>query len=163
MSKMKQFIKLLLPPVVVSIKHRLFPKRQKYGWFGDYESWKDAAAESTGYDNADILGKVKTATSILRDNPDLFEYDTILKKTTEYNWHILTFLLLVSNEYNNNLNVIDYGGGLGNLYFQYRRFLNNSNICWNIIEQPVFVNEGNKNFANNELKFNNSIEECLEN
>ena len=153
---------MFLPPVIVTIKQRLFPKQQNYGWFGDYKTWEDAAADSTGYENTNILEKVKTTTSILRDNPDLFEYDTILKKSTDYNWHILTFLLLVSKENNNNLNIIDYGGGLGNLYFQYRQFLNGTNIKWNIIEQPIFVNEGNKSFANNELRFFKSIEECLE-
>jgi putative methyltransferase (TIGR04325 family) len=162
MSNFRQFIKLFLPPVIVTIKQRLFPKQQNYSWFGDYKTWEDAAADSTGYENTNILEKVKTTTSILRDNPDLFEYDTILKESTDYNWHILTFLLLVSKENNNNLNIIDYGGGLGNLYFQYRPFLNGANIRWNIIEQPIFVNEGNKSFANNQLRFFNTLEECLE-
>ena len=162
MLAIRQIIKLFLPPVIVTIKQRLFPKQQNYSWFGDYKTWEVAAADSTGYENENILEKVKTTTSILRDNPDLFEYDTILKKSTDYNWHILTFLLSVSKENNNNLNIIDYGGGLGNLYFQYRQFLNGTNIKWNIIEQPIFVNEGNKSFANNELRFFNLIEECLE-
>jgi len=162
MLAIRQIIKLFLPPVIVTIKRRLFPKQRKYGWFGDYKTWEDAASDSTGYENANILEKVKTTTSTLRDNPRLFEYDTILKKSTDYNWHILTFLLLVSKENNNNLNIIDYGGGLGNLYFQYRQLLNGTKIKWNIIEQPIFVNEGNKSFANNELRFFNLIEECLE-
>jgi len=162
MSKIKQFVKLFLPPVVFSIKHRLFPKHQKYGWFGDYKTWNDAMADSTGYDKDNILEKVKTTTIRLRENPTLFEYDTILKDSTDYNWHILTFLLLVSKENKNNLDIIDYGGGLGNLYFQYRRFLNGIKVSWKIVEQPIFVNEGNRLFANNELKFYNTIEECFD-
>ena len=163
MSQIKKFIKLLVPPVIINIKRRFFSKKTKYGWSGDYKSWNDAVADSTGYNTMSILEKVKTSTLILRDNPGLFEYDTILTESTDYNWHMLTFLLLISKENNNNLIIVDYGGGLGNIYYQYRKFLTGTNIRWNIVEQSIFVGEGNKNFANSELKFFNTIEECLEN
>ena len=117
MLKIKQFIKLFLPPIIIHIWKVLFPKKQKYGWFGDYETWKDALADSTGYESKSILEKVKTSTLLLRDNPSLFEYDTILKKTSDYNWHVLSFLLLISKQNGNNLNIIDYGGGAWELVF----------------------------------------------
>src|SRR5664280_1339459 len=156
--RVKQLIKLFLPPVIITIKNKILPKRQKFGWFGDYKTWEDAEADSTGYDQIFILEKVKASTLMLRENPELFEYDTILKNSTDYNWHILTFLLLVSKENNNKLNIVDYGGGLGNIYFQYRRFLSGTAIRWNVVEQSGFVEEGNNNFANEELKFFKSLE-----
>ena len=60
------------------------------------------------------------------------------------------------------LNVIDYGGSLGSTYYQCNKFfLNIVKLCWNIIEQPEYVNVGVKLFENEHLKFYYNIDDCI--
>ena len=68
---------------------------------------------------------------------------------------------IAANE-DGKLNLIDFGGSLGSSYFQNRLFLQTlKEVKWNIIEQKHFVECGKNHFEDDELKFYESIEECL--
>ena len=57
-----------------------------------------------------------------------------------------------SNEKNKEIKILDYGGSMGSLYFQYRSKIKN-NFIWSIIEQKKYVDEGLKNFKEDKLNF----------
>ena len=48
MAAIKNIIKKLTSPIIIEIYQRLYT--QKYGWQGDYKTFKDAKRDSTGYD-----------------------------------------------------------------------------------------------------------------
>jgi putative methyltransferase (TIGR04325 family) len=68
----------------------------------------------------------------------------------------------VASNNDNRLNLLDFGGSLGSSYYQNKDFLKSlSELSWNIIEQPAVAECGQKNFANEHLKFYSKLEECL--
>lgn len=57
------------------------------------------------------------------------------------------------------VNVIDFGGALGNTYFAQKQKIVNSTFSWNVIERKKLVEIGNQKFKNDKLKFFNDISE----
>lgn len=137
-------------------------KKQKPGYRGNYVYWQDAQRDSSGYDAADILEKVKTSMLKIRDGKAVYERDSVLFDTVQYSWPLLAGLLLVATQRENKLHLIDFGGSLGSSYFQNRGFLSClSEMRWSIIEQENFVECGKQNFENDQLKFYYSFADCL--
>ena len=61
------------------------------------------------------------------------------------------------------LNVLDFGGSLGSSYFQNLHFLRSlTSVRWSVIEQPHYVQAGQKYIQNEQLRFYSSISECIE-
>jgi putative methyltransferase (TIGR04325 family) len=62
----------------------------------------------------------------------------------------------------NQLDVLDFGGSLGSVYWQSRNFLTHlERVRWSIVEQPHFVRVGQEEIDNDVLRFYYSIDECL--
>lgn len=60
------------------------------------------------------------------------------------------------------LDVLDFGGALGSNYFQNKKLLDTlSDVRWNIVEQPHYVNAGKIHIQDGRLIFYDSIEQCL--
>lgn len=131
------------------------------GWYGDYRSWNEAKANSTGYDSRLIVEKVKNGLLDVRNGKAAFERDSVTFAEFEYVWPVLSGLLWIAAQNRGYLNVIDFGGSLGSSYVQYRKFLATLEVNWNIIEQPLFVQEGKQHFQSDRLKFYSSIQECM--
>lgn len=55
-DRLKQIIKKITPPIFLDIFRR---RISKYGFFGDFLTWKDAVNVSTGYNSDEIIKKVK--------------------------------------------------------------------------------------------------------
>lgn len=154
----KKIFKNITPPILV----KLIRKKTKYGFFGDYKSWQEAEADSTGYNNAAILEKVKNSLLKVKKGEVAYERDSVLFDKVEHSWPVLAGLLWIASLNNNRLNVLDFGGSLGSSYFQNLDFLKHlEGLRWNIVEQNNFVECGKKYFENSHLKFYLSIEECL--
>lgn len=138
-------------------------KREKANKFiGFFTNWEDALKVSFGYDTKLIFEKVKQAALKVRDGKALFERDSVLYYDKIYNWSLLAILLKIASERNNRLDLVDFGGSLGSVYFQHKEFLNClKQIKWNIIEQEHFVTYGKKHFSNSELNFYYDLEECM--
>lgn len=135
---------------------------KKYGWFGDYKSWKEAMKVSGGYDSSEILEKVKSAVLKVKNGEAEFERDSVLFYEKEYSWALLSGLLLVAGKNAGKLRLIDFGGSLGSTYFQHKPFLDNlPQVSWNIVEQENFYKTGKVIFQNNVLKFYPDIASCL--
>jgi putative methyltransferase (TIGR04325 family) len=124
---------------------------------GSYNTWDEAARDSTGYDQANILQKTLEATLAVREGRAVSCRDSVILDKIEHNWPLIATLLwaALGTTY---LSVADFGGALGCSYFDCRSFLRASYFLWTVVEQPGHVAAGNKHLANGELNFAESIE-----
>jgi len=159
-KKIKRFIPPFLLEFFSAIKQ---PKREsEYGWFGDYATWNDAKLKCTGYDRDIILDKVTESLLKVKNGEVIYERDSVLFDEVHYSWPLLSGLLSAAVENNGKLNVLDFGGSLGSTYYQNKIFLSTAKeLRWNIVEQQHFVKKGKLFFQDEELKFYESIDECL--
>ena len=134
----------------------------KYGWFGEYEYWDDAQKNCTGYDSNEIIDKVIASLLKVKNGEAVYERDSVLFDEIQYSWGLLSGLQRAALENNGKLCVLDFGGSLGSSYFQNKEFLGTlKELQWCIVEQEKFVNCGKEKIENEQLKFYNTIEECL--
>ena len=154
---LKKKIKKVLPSRIISFFAGL-----RYGWYGDFSSWNEAAIRSTGYDSQIILEKVKYSLLMVRDGLAPYERDSVIFSEVQYSFPLLSGLMWIAAQNSGKLNVLDYGGSLGSSYFQNKRFLDSlSDVHWCIVEQPNFVQAGLDDFSSDRIHFFYSIDECL--
>lgn len=157
---MKHFLKAWLPPAV-ALLYQNWKRDSGYG--GNYASWQDALAHSTGYDSSLILEKVSAALEKVKSGEAVYERDSVLFDKIEYPFPLLAALLRVAAANDGRLNVLDFGGSLGSTYFQCREFLSVvPHLTWHIVEQEMFVARGKERFATEQLKFHFSMKESIE-
>jgi putative methyltransferase (TIGR04325 family) len=142
---------------------------KKYGWFGDYKTWKAAQANCGGYDTEGILEKVVEAARQVKEGKAAFERDSVLFFEKEENKFVVqavkkatSSILKTQNsklktQNTEGVSVLDFGGSLGSAYFQNRSFISNLNK-WCIVEQEHFVTLGKKEFEDTILSFELNIE-----
>jgi len=163
MVKIRNFLNVLIPPEILSI-HRQ-SKKLKTGeemWSGDYSSWAEAQIKCTGYDSEVILEKCKNALLKVKNGEAIYERDSVLFNEIQYSWGLLAGLLRAALRNDGELCVLDFGGSLGSTYYQNKEFLKPlKELKWCIIEQSHFVDCGKKLFEGDQLKFFNTIEECI--
>lgn len=139
----------------------LFKSNSFYGWSGNYNSWEEATSLCSGYDQLNILKKVKEATWKVKTGEAIYERDSVLFDKIEYSYPLAAFLMW-ANVNSDELSVIDFGGSLGSTYYQNKFFLDRyKKISWNIIEQEKFVKIGKELFEDEKLHFFYSIDECI--
>ena len=159
---LKQRIKNIIPNSFKSAVKKLLSGKPKFGWFGNYASWKDANDQCTGYDSDVILNKVKEAVLKVKNGEAVYERDSVLFDVIDYSQPLLDAFISIAKNSNNELHVIDFGGSLGSSYFQNRSFLQNLNkLQWSIVEQKHFVDCGKAAIEEEQLKFYYTIEEAL--
>jgi putative methyltransferase (TIGR04325 family) len=155
--KLADTIKKIAPPFLVRKIGSLF-----YGWHGNYSDWATANKKCAGYNSNLILEKVLAASLQVRDGKAAYERDSVTFDKIEYSFPLLTELMFIASKNDNKINILDFGGSLGSTYFQNRMFLETfKEFNWCIVEQPEFVKAGKEHFANNNLHFFYSIDECF--
>lgn len=166
---MKKFLLLFIPPILIKAKLFFRKKNASYTqqsitWKGNYVSWQAALSDSDGYSHVSILLKVKESILKVKTGEAAYERDSVLFSEIQYSWPVLSALLLIATKQNKKLNIIDFGGSLGTLYFQYRAILENVGISlqWHVVEQDSFVEIGKQEISDEKLFFYSSIEESLE-
>lgn len=133
-----------------------------YGWVGNYRSWEEAMKKSNGYESVVILQKVKCALQKVKDGTAVYERDSVLFDKIQHSFPLMAALMFVAAKNKGEINVLDFGGSLGSSYFQNLQFLQClKDFHWCIVEQPHFVEEGIRSFANDHLHFFYNIQECL--
>jgi putative methyltransferase (TIGR04325 family) len=161
---MKKYIKLLIPPILLSLRKRKKIKRKnnpQYGFFRNYKTWEDAEKECTGYGADNILEKVKNAMLQVKSGIAVYERDSVLFYEIQYSWHLLSCFLKAAVENENRLHILDFGGSLGSSFFQNKPFLPPlKEFSWNIVEQAHFVDCGKKYFQDETLHFYPDILSC---
>lgn len=161
----KPFIKRLLPPILVDGVTQMLaaPPAERLRFTGDYASWEEAEQASIGYDAPVILEKTRAALLRVRNGEAAYERDSVTFATVDYSFPLLACLLRVAAERGGHLRVLDFGGSLGSTYFQCRGFLSGlAGVRWSIVEQPEHVRCGQQEFANESLRFYESVESCLQ-
>ncbi|HEY0030050.1 MAG TPA: methyltransferase, TIGR04325 family [Bacteroidia bacterium] len=152
----------MIPDAIKSSIKKLLLPGPKDGWFGNYSSWAEAKKKCTGYDNKEILTKVKAAVLKVKFGEAVYERDSVLFDKIQYSQPLLDAFKLIAKEQQGNLNVIDFGGSLGSSYFQNRNLLSDlKSLQWNIVEQAHFVECGKKYIQDEQLKFYYTIDEAL--
>jgi len=161
---LKDMIRLFTPPAFIYLADRLRSGggRGAYELSGDYHSWDEAMAASTGYDASIVLEKTKTALLNVKDGQAAYERDSVLFDEIQYAWPLLAGLLWVAARSDGRLDVLDFGGSLGSTYYQNRAFLRKLRyVKWNIVEQAAHVETGRECCEDERLRFYLSIAECL--
>lgn len=138
-----------LPPIGLQFLNRFRP-RVKFE--GSYPNWAAAAARAEGYDDQAVLTAVAAATREVLAGRAVFERDSRLFFEEEPNYPLLAGLLLAGR--GGELRIVDFGGALGSVYFQNRRWLREIGVRrWTVVEQPHFVELGMREFSVGELGF----------
>ncbi len=161
---LKAILKQVTPPVILSLAKKFYYRYSStgYGLTGNYSSWEQAVAESSGYDAQSILEKTKLALLKVKDQQAVYERDSVLFDEVDYSWSLLAGLMWVAARHGGKLNVLDFGGSLGSTYYQNRKFLAAlSQVRWNIVEQLHYVETGKACFEDNSLRFYPTIPACL--
>jgi len=160
MSTLKQLSLDWLPPALVPLLRKMRKGRIKF--YGDYATWNDAKAASSGYDDEGILTKVRDATLKVKRGEAVFERDSVCFYHEEFRWPTLACLLSVAANRGGQLYVLDFGGSLGSFYFQHRKFFSGlKEVRWAVVEQKHFVECGRAEIQDEALKFYESVDDCL--
>jgi putative methyltransferase (TIGR04325 family) len=129
---------------------------------GDYASWAEAMAQCTGYSAPVIVERTCASLLKVKRGEAVFERDSVLFDKPEYSFPVLSGLLRAAVIHGGRLSVVDVGGSLGSSYFQFRKFLTPSTTLeWSVVEQPAHVSCGREHFEDGQLRFFETIEECL--
>lgn len=120
-----------------------------------YGSYEEALAECQkgGYQNCDLVQVVTQKNAKFREN---INSESVIDIS-----HLRSILGIAMAVRNNELNVVDFGGGGGNHYTVAKCVLNSSiKLNWNVIETEAMVNAA-KFLENNELSFFSNIQGAL--
>jgi putative methyltransferase (TIGR04325 family) len=163
-SRLRAVAERLIPPAV---KDRLALALHQWRgdatiFEGDYPSWDEAAKATTGYANASILERTRQAALKAKNDPNVFERDSVILARPEYPLPLLATLMWVALRKGGRLDVVDFGGSLGSSFFHLRRFLEAvPHLRWAVVEQPHYVDCGNRDIAGEGLSFHRTVEEAL--
>lgn len=131
-------------------------------WSGDYPNWSAAMRRCTGYQADNILGRCRTALHEVQAGRAAYERDSLLFNDNRYCWELLTVAYQSALQNGGSLSVLDFGGALGSLYFQHRRWLTGiPSVAWHVVEQPHFVDCGQAEAEDGRLRFFHTIEESM--
>jgi putative methyltransferase (TIGR04325 family) len=160
LGSLKRLIAEVTPPILLRFCKSVLPTKRMLS--GNYGTWKEALAHSSGYDNPLIVDRVRAALVRVKKGEKACERDSVVFDTKQYFFPVLAALLRAALNAEGTLKVLDYGGSLGSSYFLYRDILKPArNLDWHIVEQAAFVEIGKREFENDELRFFGSHEESL--
>ena len=160
MAHRTTLLRSLLPPLAVQWLRRWGGWTSRFN--GNFATWAEARQASTGYDSTLILERVLAATREVRAGRAAFERDSVRFAQSETNHPLLAGLLYVAARNGGKLAVADFGGSLGSVYWQHRRWLETlAAVRWSVVEQPHFVAAGRQELADARLGFYSSLAECV--
>lgn len=122
--------------------------------------FSEARQMCDGYEAETIFDKVKNAVLEVKAGNAYYERDGCLFYEKDYYLQLIAVLFTIFFD-QEKLNIIDFGGSLGSMYYQNKDmlipFINN--LTWNIVEQRHFVEWGGANLEDDILKFYYSVDE----
>jgi len=135
---------------------------KKYGFLGDYKRFEDVQKLCDGYSAPNILDITLKSTLKVKSGEAVFERDSYIFDEVQYSYPLLACLFKIAIECNNTLSLVDFGGSLGSHYFQNRNFLSPIGIKqWTVVEQPHYVETGNRVIADGILAFSPTIDDVV--
>jgi putative methyltransferase (TIGR04325 family) len=128
---------------------------------GPYRSWIIAQRKSIGYNDSNIISKVRKSALIAKNSKSKFEIDSIIFSKPYRNIKFEKILANLAKK-KKSIKIIDFGGSLGSTYYRYRDiFSSQKKVKWSIIEQKAFVEIGKKEFKDKNLDFYYNLEEFI--
>lgn len=147
--------------IKLNFKDRFFNFNNKVIQFqGGYCSFSEASSASLGYDAEEIFNKSAQAALAVKTGQAKYERDSVLFYD---NKKMFELLYAITSTYNTQgrVDILDYGGGMGSMYFQHREMLRDFNYTWIIKEQRKFVEYGNCNLADDILSFTEEMTSAI--
>jgi putative methyltransferase (TIGR04325 family) len=137
----------------IEIIHRF---NRKVNVYDSCEAAK-ASLKNNGYANDELIQNV-----LSKYKKVFFKNSKFLKNLNTYDLNVTrTLIPVLLSRTREQLNVIDFGGSFGIHYLIARNFLGKEiSIKWNVVEQAKIKTEAEKHFANNDLKFFDSIDKA---
>jgi len=130
---------------------------------GPYKTWALAQKKSVGYNDKNIISKVRKAALITKNSKTKFEIDSIIFNKPHRNIKFQKIMINLAKK-KNLIKIIDFGGSLGSTYYRYRGiFSSKKKIKWSVVEQKAFVKIGKKEFKDKSLKFYYNLDELIKN
>lgn len=157
---MKKILNELCPPLLKSMLSACL--KRNLAWIGNFQTWKEAENQTTGYDADAYLAQLIEAIKIVRDDESKLERDSLLFDEIVYPYPLLSNLFALLTHFEaKSVFFLDFGGSLGSLYFQNRKFLRLlPAFTWNILEQEKIIQAGKEHFQTQELLFHSSLLEA---
>ena len=135
--------------LIKNINKRLAPKAlmqlvkktpHKGSFKRGFNSWSEASAHTTTYNTSDVFNKTLNAARLVRDGKAVYERDSVVFNKIQYDFKVLSSLMFIAN-IQNQLNVVDFGGALGTLYRQNKKYLDLLQLPkkWAIVVQSKYV------------------------
>lgn len=128
-------------------------------FIGKYSTWEEALSVADGYDAEAIYEKTCKAALEVKNGNAKYERDSCLFYDEEKYYELLYLVERVINE-TGKAQILDFGGGLGSMYFQHIDYFKvRNNISWTVVEQSDFVTFGRENLENEQLHFKDKIDD----
>ena len=157
---MRRLLKDLAPPILVRTFHSIAGGGISFR--GDFATWDAACAASTGYDSEEILLRTRAAALKVKHGEAGMDRDGVAFDRVEFSFPVIAALLRGACARGGDLTVLDFGGGLGTSYRQFRAFgAKLQRLRWRVVEQPRMVAAGRELFESAELRFFSSPAEAL--
>lgn len=165
LQKLKGGFRQICPPILLPMITSAYRGVNRAGGFSRFlPSWEQAIADAGsagGYSQVRILERVEQATREVLAGRAVFERDSVLFATSDYQFPLLACLLRMAALNEGRLTALDFGGALGSTYHQCRPFFRGlQRVDWRVVEQPHYVASGKRGFVTPELRFFDSIAEC---
>lgn len=157
-------VRYIIPPILIILfgylKKVIFQQKDFIRFTGNYKTWDDAVCDSDGYDHSEIIEKILNASRKVRDGLFAGEQDSVNFDHPIVNYDVLIGILNTCS--NESINIVDFGGGLGSHYYQYRPLIYTKKCTWRVVEQEYIVKYGSNEFQNNELSFIDKIDDITD-
>lgn len=158
---MKRYLRAVTPYFIRRMWRQFRHPIVAQQYSGDFESWDEVEGASAGYESANILEKSLIAARAVRDGKAAWERDSVLFAEPSCNKPLMGALHRIARETRRALNLVDYGGAFGSVWWQHRSQLIDIGIAtWRIVELPGVVEIGMREFSVTPLSFHRSLPEA---
>ena len=131
-------------------------------WDGIYKSFSEAITKCNNTKEINIWDNqlwLNNQISVMNKSENAIDDKTFIKSFAETNDYMLPYLIS-GFDLNKQINILDFGGGLGELYLKIKHMVTNAdNINFTILENKKIVEVGNLNFANKNLNYVTKVPE----
>lgn len=151
-----QLIKSLVPPLVYDLCCRFLDLllSQKYGFLGDYKSYEEALAASSGYEADEVVEHLRSR-ELARIESESFLSNEISVRDQQF----IAALGIMFSSINGFTRLLDFGGGLGSHFRLAKRFFGSKIESWVIVETKALSSVGQELYTVTEkVVFKNKIE-----
>ena len=128
-----------------------------------HRTWEDACRNAGSYADPSLFEEERNAVRAVRDGRAAYALFGVPQTRLAFRWPLLACLVSIAGWRRafsgRPLHILDFGGGLGSVYDQHRRFLDTiPQLSWSVVDQPHFVRCGAAEFAGDRLAFFETVE-----